>query len=90
MHNIYYLGLSGEHRCPLGYLLWFSLAIYLIVALPCSTFHCDSHMHSFLFLYSRTVLLFVILPCSLFDCNTGIPFNFELFRSPLECNTLWQ
>ena len=20
MHNIYYLGLSGEHRCPLGYL----------------------------------------------------------------------
>ena len=21
MHNIYYLGLSGEHRCPLGYLL---------------------------------------------------------------------
>ena len=23
MHNIYYLGLSGEHRCPLGYLLLF-------------------------------------------------------------------
>ena len=23
MHNIYYLGLSGEHRCPLGYLLVF-------------------------------------------------------------------
>ena len=21
MHNIYYLELSGEHRCPLGYLL---------------------------------------------------------------------
>ena len=20
MHNIYFLGLSGEHRCPLGYL----------------------------------------------------------------------
>ena len=20
MHNVYYLGLSGEHRCPLGYL----------------------------------------------------------------------
>ena len=20
MHSIYYLGLSGEHRCPLGYL----------------------------------------------------------------------
>ena len=25
MHNIYYLGLSVEHRCPLGYLLSFSL-----------------------------------------------------------------
>ena len=24
MHNIYYLGLSGEHRCPLGYLFLFS------------------------------------------------------------------
>ena len=24
MHNIYYLGLSGEHRCPLGYLLLFT------------------------------------------------------------------
>ena len=24
MHNIYYLGLSGEHRCPLGYLLSFT------------------------------------------------------------------
>ena len=23
MHNIYYLGLSGEHRCPLGYLFYF-------------------------------------------------------------------
>ena len=22
MHNIYYLGLSGEHRCPLGYLFF--------------------------------------------------------------------
>ena len=29
MHNIYfrYLGLSGEHRCPLGYLLNFVIAI---------------------------------------------------------------
>ena len=25
MHNIYYLGLSGEHRCPLGYLFHFSM-----------------------------------------------------------------
>ena len=25
MHNIYYLGLSGEHRCPFGYLLFNSL-----------------------------------------------------------------
>ena len=23
MHNIYYQGLSGEHRCPLGYLFFF-------------------------------------------------------------------
>ena len=23
MYNIYYLGLSGEHRCPLGYLYIF-------------------------------------------------------------------
>ena len=22
MHNIFYLGLSGEHRCPLGYLFY--------------------------------------------------------------------
>ena len=21
MHNIFYLGLSGEHRCPLGYIV---------------------------------------------------------------------
>ena len=25
MHNIYYLGLSGEHRCPLGYLFVITL-----------------------------------------------------------------
>ena len=25
MHNIYYLGLSGEHRCPLGYLYIFNI-----------------------------------------------------------------
>ena len=25
MHNIYYLGLSSEHRCPLGYLLPFPI-----------------------------------------------------------------
>ena len=25
MHNIYYLRLSGEHRCPLGYLFFFLL-----------------------------------------------------------------
>ena len=30
MHNIYYLGLSGEHRCPLGYLLWYSEMISLL------------------------------------------------------------
>ena len=30
MHNIYYLyiGLSGEHRCPLGYLFYDKLGIY--------------------------------------------------------------
>ena len=27
MHNIYYLGLSGEHRCPLGYL-------FIVVVIP--------------------------------------------------------
>ena len=27
MHNIYYLGLSGEHRCPLGYLLSVAAAV---------------------------------------------------------------
>ena len=25
MHNIFYLGLSGEHRCPLGYLFHLGL-----------------------------------------------------------------
>ena len=28
MHNIYYLGLSGEHRCPLGYLFCFFLLLF--------------------------------------------------------------
>ena len=27
MHNIYYLGLSGEHRCPLGYLSIISVCL---------------------------------------------------------------
>ena len=33
MHNIFYLGLSGEHRCPLGYLLF--LQKCLLSSPPC-------------------------------------------------------
>ena len=29
MHNIYYLGLSGEHRCPLGYLFYKECTVYI-------------------------------------------------------------
>ena len=29
MHNIYYLELSGEHRCPLGYLFFFQKTIWM-------------------------------------------------------------
>ena len=32
MHNIYYLGLSGEHRCPLGYLFKLNLFALLLVS----------------------------------------------------------
>ena len=32
MHNIYYLGHSGEHRCPLGYLLKISETAWPIKA----------------------------------------------------------
>ena len=32
MHNIFYLGLSGEHRCPLGYLFYdFEIKLFCFV-----------------------------------------------------------
>ena len=31
MHNIYYLGLSGEHRCPLGYFFLLVFCGFLVV-----------------------------------------------------------
>ena len=31
MHNIYFLGLSGEHRCPFGLLVCHVLALIVLV-----------------------------------------------------------
>ena len=48
MHNIYYLGLSGEHCCPLGYLFsspepkaHIELLVYRGVRRPSSKFSND-------------------------------------------------
>ena len=45
MHNIYYLGLSGEHRCPLGYL--FSAFLNLILFILAGTDNIHESLDEF-------------------------------------------
>ena len=46
MHNIYYLGLSGEHRCPLGYLFTFIVTCEFWSQFPVSFNRSDLHQVS--------------------------------------------
>ena len=72
MHNIYYLGLSGEHRCPLGYLFnikyilrqMIFMCIYVIESLPAiMTYAYSTNEHAL-----TSCRTWCLICCSTFAC----------------------